>query len=856
MRNEDAFEKPLLLKIYLSNNNHYYKLKNKKEHKHMKKIVVILLTTIVLACNTTIEKPNSFIDYIPKDAQVVLKINDLEQTKNMLRDNDFLKKNSTVDFFKYFKTLPILDNIDQPKGLLCFSPIGKNDFEYTYISKFDPSILSKDSLHQKTIENISYANKTIHKVISGSHTFFATKQDSLLITSSSQLLIENAIRQQENEIAIRKDLVKAYDVSDTKKPVSVLIDGKKLTDIHNALLPVNELKYLSNFSGWISIDAKVEQNAMFIDGIAIEKDSLSSTIGVFDNTIAQENKIAKITPVTANGFVSFTYDNFYTLKRNLALAQDREIENIPDDLDEMFSGISEIGMIFMENEKVLSFTSLVPENTLDHLAGSPAGSYRNVDMYSYTEDTTFSGIMAPLIPKFEAKFYFIHENQIVFAASKNSLQTIIANILNKTVLQEQSYYADTVAQLSDESSILLVSSVKNLQDYVASTVDESKKKQWDEIKTKGYQFGALQIIKEGNYAHIHGVLQKNIDKGAATSVTQTASTTLENKILNRPMLVRNHRTKGMDVAIQDVDNNLYLISDKGVIFWKKQINGAILGDIQQIDIYKNGRYQLLFSTESTLYLLDRDGKDVAPYPKKFDQAITQPLALFDYDKNKRYRILITQDNKVTMLDAKGKIVSGFGFTGTETSLILPPDHIRIGSKDYILIPEESGKLNILDRLGRSRVAVKEQVDFSENDWYQYQNKFTSLTKDGKLIQIQSDGTATIQDKELDKTSTLSATNKTLVTLSENKLSIKGKTLELDFGVYTKPQIFYINNKIYVAVTDIQAKKVYLYDSNAELFPNFPVYGNSLISLGNMDKDPNLEFTVQGAEDSILIYQIN
>jgi len=209
-----------------------------------------------------------------------------------------------------------------------------------------------------------------------------------------------------------------------------------------------------------------------------------------------------------------------------------------------------------------------------------------------------------------------------------------------------------------------------------------------------------------------------------------------------------------------------------------------------------------------------------------------------------------------MLDAKGEIVSGFGFTGTETSLILPPNHIRIGSKDYILIPEKSGKLNILDRLGRSRVTVKENVDFSENHWYQYQNKFTSITKDGKLIQIQSDGSATIQDKELDKSSTLSATNKTLVTLSENKLSIKGKTLELDFGVYTKPQIFYINNKIYVAVTDIQSKKVYLYDSNAELFPNFPVYGNSLMSLGNMDKDPALEFTVQGAEDSILMYQIN
>jgi len=281
-----------------------------------------------------------------------------------------------------------------------------------------------------------------------------------------------------------------------------------------------------------------------------------------------------------------------------------------------------------------------------------------------------------------------------------------------------------------------------------------------------------------------------------------------------------------------------------------------MGDIQQIDIYKNGRYQLLFNTENTLYLVDRDGKDVTSYPKKFEKSITQPLSLFDYDKNKRYRVLITQSNEVTMLDAEGKVVTGFGFKETTTNIIMSPKHIRIGSKDYILIAEESGKLNILDRLGRTRVDVKQQIDFSTNQWEQYQNKFTSLTKDGKLIQVQSDGTVSLIDKELNENSSLVATNKTLVTFSENKLSIKEKTLELDFGAYSNPQIFYINNKIYVAITDVQSKKVYLYDSNAELFPNFPVYGNSVISLGNMDKDPNLEFTVQGEENSILIYQIN
>jgi len=823
----------------------------------MKKIVVLLLSALVLACSTTIKKSNTFIDYIPKDAQVIIKINDLEQTKNLLRDNDFIKKNRKLDFFSYFRDLPVLNQAKTLKGILCFSPIGKNDFEYTYISKYTSSILQKDSLQTKTIEAITYDTKTFHKVTSDKNTFYVTKQDSILIASSSQILIENAIRSQKNKTAIREDLKKAYEVASTEHPFSILFDGKELLPIHNALIPDKNFDALSNFSGWVSLDASVDQNVLSLDGIAIEKDSLSTTIGIFDNTIPQENQLARITPVSAKGFVSFTYDDFTILKKNLALAQDREIDTVPADLDEVLLGVSEIGMIFMERENVMALTSLDPENTAELLNGSSSGTYRNVPIYSYPTPSVFSEILTPLLPNFEAKYFILYEHSFLFASSKNALQTVIANLLNKNVLQEQEYYTNAIEKLPEASSILMSGSVKHLQEYISSSIqDDTKRKQWNEAVIKGYEIAALQIIKEDNFAHVHGVLKKNITKETATSVTQTTSTTLENKLLSKPFLVKNHRTKGMDIAVQDINNNLYLISDKGTIFWKKQINGAIKGEIKQIDIYKNGRYQLLFNTENTLYLVDRDGKDVSSYPKKFDQPITQPLALFDYDKNKRYRIVITQGNTVTMLNAEGDIVTGFGFKGTTTELIAPPKHIRIGSKDYILLSEKNGKLTILDRLGRNRVTVKDFIDFSRNDWYQYQNNFTSLTKDGKLVQVTSKGNVTSKDMGLKENDYITATNKTLVTFSENKLSIKGKTVELDFGTYTEPQLFYINNKIYISITDLQAKKVYLYDSNATLFPNFPVYGNSAISLGNMDKDPNLEFAVQSEENGVLIYQIN
>ena len=116
---------------------------------------------IILAfasCEKEIAPSTTLVDYIPKNAQVVVKINDLEGAKRKLRDNNFIKSNSNLNLLSYFKNLSILEENSTVAGsLLCFSPIGKNDFEYTFISKFNPALIQKDSLATKKIEQINYA---------------------------------------------------------------------------------------------------------------------------------------------------------------------------------------------------------------------------------------------------------------------------------------------------------------------------------------------------------------------------------------------------------------------------------------------------------------------------------------------------------------------------------------------------------------------------------------------------------------------------------------------------------------------------------------------------------------------------
>jgi DNA-binding beta-propeller fold protein YncE len=266
---------------------------------------------------------------------------------------------------------------------------------------------------------------------------------------------------------------------------------------------------------------------------------------------------------------------------------------------------------------------------------------------------------------------------------------------------------------------------------------------------------------------------------------------------------------------------------------------------------------MAFRTENRFYVLDRNGTVVKPFSIKIPASEPiQPLAVFDYDQRRDYRFLLAQGNTVQMFNSKGKKVTGFKFKKTKTPIINAPVHIRIDKKDYIAIQEESGKLNLLNRVGNSRIKVKETIPFSGNKVSSYLKTFSTSDTGGNLIQIDTKGNIIKTDLELATGHKITTTTKSLVTLSENNLNIKGIPVTLPFGRYSEPRIFYINNVIYVTTTDLDAQKVYLFFSNGTPVSGFPVYGTSAADLVNADDDKAVELVVQSETNGMLIYEIN
>lgn len=810
----------------------------------MKYIGFTLLLFVVFSCSNIEKNRTYLIDFVPEDASVIIKTTNLEDLKSSIKNSDFLNKFSNTSAYKNLEEK--LENLKllKPNGelLICFSSDTTDSLQYAIITKFNPQLFIRDSLKNYMEETLTYENKTLIKSTFNDNTFYSTVIDSIFFAASSQEVVKNVIAKN----TMNEELSRLYNSTSNDKTFSIITNAN--TPFVKSFFIEPSLK-LGDFTNYIAIDVDVKQDFISVNGITQATDSTKVINSIFKNTFPQENQIQNITPFDSDGFMSITFKNFKTVESNLKAF--RQNNTIVNDLS-IFENITEVGIIYQGENRAIVLNSIDLIATEDALISEQTivENHRGIDIYNFSKPKLFSDTFFPLIKEVDANNYCILNNFFVFSSDSNLLQNIISSYQNKTTYSELNAFKKIKEPLSNASSLLMVVNNSTLKTIVEANFNNDL-----DASFSDYSLSAVQFIYDSNFAHFNAIIQKSKTTAIQNSVSEELNIKLANNILTKPQFVSNHITKEKEIVVQDVNNNLYLISNKGKIIWKKRLEGAVLGNVEQIDIFKNGRLQLAFATPNHVYVIDREGKDVAPFPRKFNDEITHPLSVFDYDKNKEYRLFVTQGKHILVYDKNSNLIHGFNFKSAKETIISQPKHFRISSKDYIVF-KTTNDIYFLDRVGKTRLNPKIATSFSNQPVYLYNDKFTTTTSSGQLIAVDTKGGVSTQNLNLSEKHSIDASSKTLVTLSENKLTIKNTTEELDFGTYTKPELFYIKDKIYVALTDLQTQKVYLYDSLGNLIPNFPVYGNSEISLDNINQDTSLEFITKGDSNSLLLYRIN
>lgn len=814
-------------------------------------IPLVLISFLYFSCQPETKDLDPLLQQLPPDPEFILKINHLSNFLSELKNNAFLEKTKKIAFcsaiVKNSRALNLLDI--ELESVLAFYQIGKNDYGFIFVAPYKDKFLRINDSVGKSIETLTYQNEVITKYEVDGSAFFSTRKKTFLAISSSMMLLENLIRAKE-PFSVDNNLKKLYATASKDKSATLFMRLNADNSMINNLL--RDEHTAISMADWASLDFTAHQGKVIFSGVAVAADSSKNFIHLFRGTKPLANKTPALAPLNAQALFSYTFDDYSVFAEN----QNSYLDRIKP-IDSLFSTVEEIGTIYTNGQKVVVLSSFGAENLATFLTASQISSstYQGSEIIELDSKRFIVDAFDPLVKKFESNFYAILENTFVFSETKEALQAVIANYKSRSSFYGSPVYKTALSAFANESSALFVSDASGIDLISEQELDPKLFEEIEKTDIKEYTF-AVQLVADNGFSHANLLVSRTMQDSVNNTVSLLFTLELESDLATDPQFVKNHRTNRYEIVVQDMDNFLYLISTDGKVLWKKQLEGLIQGRIHQVDLYKNGRLQLAFCTNDAFLILDRNGDSVIPFKKKFEGENLNPLAVFDYESNRDYRFVVSQGKKVFMYNNKAKIVDGFSFKEAASNIVGAPKHFRVSNKDYLVFKLENKNLKILHRVGTDRIKLDQKIAFSENEIFLHKNKFSTTTNKGALVQVDTKGKLTSTDFGLNKNHGMSATDRTLVFMDDNVLSIKGKKVELESGVYTKPKIFYIYDKIYVSVTDIQNQKIYLFDSQAQPIPNFPVFGISLIDLVDMDNDKKLELVAKDQENSLTVYKMN
>lgn len=820
----------------------------------MKFVISLFLSFLLLSCSSTTQQSSlNPIDLIPSSSILIYQSEDLANTSSYVLKNSFFKNHQNlplfkklsnrVEFFNQFETAS--------SGVFCFSTVGKKDIASTFITTSTDIEFQQLKAEISNRKTFTYEGKEINEFMWKDQNLYAVWFDEAIMVSDSKLIIENKIRDLANTTTVDEDFAKILKTVDPSTP-NLIFHANEFQNIYKKAFAKSTYNLFNNLTDWVALDLKISEDLLQLSGVSISDASQKRKLALLKNQKRISHDVAKIVPLNAIGFESYAisdFESYLEQRKNIGLSNQTAHQHI-------FEGIAEVSKIHFTNEDLVVLRSKEAETTFEQLGPlmESEKKFRGFELFQLKESDMLQ-IYAPLAVLNPAKYVTQIEDFFVFAPSIEAIENAIINHVNQLNLHKQPSYQAQVAKLSSSSTALLYALSENWAAYMKTKSQDDFVANVEQLSFQDYKGMAFQLNVDEEYAYLNLVLQAVKKESNTTSVKQNSRFKLTNKSLTKPQLFTNWRTKQRDVFVQDQNLNVHLFDADGKPIWNKKLKDVILGKALELDIYKNTRLQLAFATENQVNVVDKNGNEVSPFPITFTEKITQPLQIFDYDQNGKYRFMVCQGSELKAYDKGGNLVKGFSFTTESSPISQPPKHFRIGKKDYILVQEASGKLHILDRRGQERVAYSTSVSFSGKPWFVYDGKFTSTTADGNLVQISENGKVEITEKDLLPSHYIVANDRLLVTLSENVLQINEVQIQLDYGLYTTPQILQAQDKTWVSVVDQQAKKLYVFDEFGKLLKGFPVYGSSTVDYFSTEAS-KIKLMLEGEEGSILFYEIN
>jgi hypothetical protein len=326
---------------------------------------LFFLSVLILAlgCKTDSTTVTPLLNFVPENASMVIKINDLTAFKNSLRTNDFFKETSATKINRsVLKKVKYLDYLALgSKSILVFTEAEEKDFEFVLITAETPEPFQLKDNKKVVVDRIDFEDATFDRFQVDHETFYALKSKGRTIVSSSRRLLRK-FDDDTIEPTQPETLQKIYQTSNNTKAANIFINLNNSDALLSSMLSDISKMSISGFSDWISLDLNIAEKKLNLSGISIANDSTWNFVDLFANTFPMVNTTPFFAPLNADAILSYTFDSYQTFAKNR-----QSYANLSSPIDELFNNVEEIGFIYINSKKVILLNTYGSESIYEYL---------------------------------------------------------------------------------------------------------------------------------------------------------------------------------------------------------------------------------------------------------------------------------------------------------------------------------------------------------------------------------------------------------------------------------------------------------------------------------------------------------
>lgn len=618
--------------------------------------------------------------------------------------------------------------------------------------------------------------------------------------------------------------------------------------------------YYKDPQGWVMLDVLPEGKNLMMNGYAMATDSTSAWRPL-KYQLPVKNSVVNILPsntIMMRHYGMSDYASYWESFRDAEKVKAFNKKYGTDVENKLLAYLSEVSFDVFGSKRQEAFVGRMNDPSsvikfMERLA-SKAGvnasqNYQGYVLYDLGKNDFIPQVFGDDFKSMKRCCYAIVDQYLVMASNLDAIQEIISCYRSGRTLDLNESFRAFQQKMLESSNITY-------------------------YQFKDGQTVSVQLASSKDLVYTNICVSNGTEVKSENNVRWKAN--LDAPLKGKPYILEDQASANKVVVAFDRQNTMYLINADGTILWKKQLEEAPLSEVFAVDRANNGQLQILFNTEHTIQLFNRDGSCVEGYPVRLPFEASNGLAVFDFKGNKDYRALLCgTDRLVYDYTLEGKEAEGWNHHRSEDLVEKPIQLVVADDKDYLIVSDVSGGIRILDRKGSIRIPLPSDMqksptsDIYANATNRKKGLFLTSDKEGKLLYVTADGKLgrtdfgtysdghffLYEDFDGDK-------DPDFIYLDQKDLHVFDRfkkelySHHFDSDITTKPVFFNITrNKRLLGIVSEKAREIYLIDRKGRMIVNSGLVGETPFAVGSLhnDKEINLITGVGNALFNYVIY---